>query len=463
VVWSGVSRGRGKVLPPAERTDSPIASASTPQGTDSVTLRAMARAAVSAIGATALLTTLLATIRTATAAPPEAASEVAGEIEGDPHGVVAELPSAVGPHVVWAGDRLFRHSILFDGDTGAAFGMVDITWTLGGITPHTSHRRGEVYVIEPVYTRGHRGTRTDYITIYDAKTLAYTAEIPLPTHAAETGSGVGLSALLDDERFLVILDQVPATSVTVVDLERRRFAGEIETAGCSLVYPVGPRRFGMLCSDGAALLVELDDQGHAARKVRSDKFFDTVADPLSEKGVRDGERWLFASYEGYLHEVDFSGQAPRAVARWSLLDDSERKATWRVGGTQHLALHRSTRRLYSLMHQGGPGTHKDAGSEIWVYDIDRRERIGTIDVPSLMPAFIRPVIGVEAGSFTDRLLHLVLPNLGAHSLAVTQDDHPLLFLRHGEIGAIGVVDALTGEHLRDIEEAGIGGGMMTVP
>jgi methylamine dehydrogenase heavy chain len=425
--------------------------------------RAAVSAAVLATLLATVLATLLATVQPTSAAPSATVPETSGGIEGDPHGVVAELPSDVGPHVVWAGDRLFRHSILFDGDSGNALGMVDITWTLGGITPHTSHRRGEVYVIEPVYSRGHRGTRTDYVTIYDAKTLTYVAEIPLPTHAAETGSGIGMSALLDDERFLVILDQLPATSVTVVDLERRRFASDVETAGCSLVYPVGARRFAMLCSDGVVLMVELDDDGRVQRKVRSQKFFDTVADPLSEKGVRDGNRWLFASYEGYLHEVAFSGPVPRAVASWSLLDDSERKASWRVGGTQHLALHRATRRLYSLVHKGGPGTHKDAGTEIWVYDVDRRARIGTIDPPSLMPAFIEPVIGVEAGSFTDRMLHWVLPNLGVHSLAVTQDDHPLLFLRHGEIGAIGVVDALTGEHLRDITEAGIGGGMMTVP
>jgi len=387
---------------------------------------------------------------------------VGSGVEPDPHGISATVGKDLGPHTVWVGDRLFRHSILFDGDTRNALGMLDTTWSLAGVTPHTSLERGEFYVIEPIYARGMRGPRTDVVSVYDARTLEFSAEIVLPTLREEAGHGVALSALLDDERFLVIVNMIPAASVTIVDLEKRRFVTEIETAGCTQVYPVGARRFGMLCGDGTAVAVDLGDRGELVGMKRTKKFFDAVSAPVSTKGARDRTRWLFASFDGYLQEIDFAPSKPEAVARWSLLTDAERDAGWTTGGKQHLAVHAATRRLYALVHQGGPGSHKDAGSEIWTYDLDTRERLGSIAVPSLLPAFLRPVIGLEAGSWSQRLLGFLLPNLGAHSIVVTQDDDPLMFVRHDEIGAIGVVDLGSEEHIGDIEESGISGGLMTV-
>jgi methylamine dehydrogenase heavy chain len=389
--------------------------------------------------------------------------DVGANVDPDPHGISATLAEELGPHTVWIGDRLFRHSILFDGDTGNALGMLDTTWSLGGVTPHTSHGRGEFYVIEPIYGRGMRGPRTDYITIYDSETMELTGEIVLPTIREEAGHGVAQSALLDDERFLVILNTLSAASVTVVDMETRRFVTEIESAGCSMVYPVSAHRFGMLCGDGSALAVDIGDRGQLIGLKRTKKFFDSVNAPVSGKGARDGARWLFSSFDGHLHEVDFEPSKPEAVAHWSLLTDAEREAGWTTGGKQHLAVHQSNRRLYSLVHKGGPGSHKDAGTEIWTYDLDTRERVGKFEIPSLLPAFLRPVIGIEVGTWSDRLLSVLLPNLGAHSIVVTQDEKPLMFVRHEEVGAVGVVDAITGEHIADIEESGITGGLMTVP
>jgi hypothetical protein len=48
-------------------------------------------------------------------------------------------------------------------------------------------------------------------------------------------------------------------------------------------------------------------------------------------------------------------------------------------------------------------------------------------------------------------------------VAVTQDANPLLFVRHADLGAVGVLDALSGEHLRDIEETGLSGATLVVP
>ena len=57
----------------------------------------------------------------------------------------------------------------------------------------------------------------------------------------------------------------------------------------------------------------------------------------------------------------------------------------------------------------------------------------------------------------DWLMRQALPNPGVHSVAVTQDATPLLFVRHDEVGAVGVLDAVVGRVVRDIDEAGISG------
>ena len=387
------------------------------------------------------------------------------DIEPEATGSIAALPEGSRAHWVWVSDRLFRHSQLFDGDSGRVLGTLDFSWSLGGRLPHTAPNRNELYIVESVYARGHRGQRSDYVTIYDADKLTVNGEVEIPPRAAETSSGVALTALLDDARFLVVYNQTPG-SVSVVDVEARRFVGEIDAAGCACVYPTGPDSFGMLCGDGTALKVELDADGKLRRTNRSEKIFDVVADPLTEKGVRISGRWLFASFEGQLYDIDFAGLTPALRDKWSLFTDAERADGWRIGGQQHLALHRASGRLYSIVHKGGPGSHKDPGNDIWVYDIQSRGLIETIHAPSLVMPFIRPLLGIERGSGWYGVLNYassIFGSPGVHSIAVTQDDEPLLFVRNAELGALAVLDARSGDHLRDIEEVGISGATMEVP
>ncbi len=384
------------------------------------------------------------------------------DVPADDVGRSLTLPEASG-HWVWLNEPIFRHAKLFDGDSGALLGIIDQLGSLTGRHPLISRERGETYVMETFYSRGNRGKRRDFITIYDSKTLKITGEVEIPPRTSDVGHGLGLGALLDGDRFLVVFNQEPANSVSVVDIAARRFVSEIATAGCALVYPVGPRKFGMLCGDGTALLVELDETGNKKRLSESEPFFDVVKDPLTEKGVRDGDHWLFASFEGYLHEIDFSGQRPVAKKPWSLFTLDQRLESWRIGGLQHLALHRPTGRLFSVVHQGGSGTHKDAGTEIWVYDVEKRERVQVIESPPLLGIFMRRMAGIDPKSWTGWLLETLLPNRGVHSVVVTPDDKPLLFVRHRETGAAGVYDALTGKLLRYLEETGLGGGLMVVP
>ncbi len=147
---------------------------------------------------------------------------------------------------------------------------------------------------------------------------------------------------------------------------------------------------------------------------------------------------------------------------WSLFSDAERGDRWRVGGLQHLALHGASQRLYSLVHRGERGSHKQAGPEIWVYDVDKRERVDRFALPSFMAAYAAPQFGIARNGLLHRLLQRWIPSEGAHSLAVTQDDAPLLFVRNAEVGVVAVLDAHSGEHLRNLDDAGVAGPTMGV-
>lgn len=389
----------------------------------------------------------------------------ASDLVPDPLGVIRLLPDGPRDHWVWVSDRLFRHNLLFDGDSGRVLGTLDVASSLGGRIPLTSATLHEFYVVESVYTRGHRGERHDFVTIYDAATLAAKGEIEIPPLAAETGAGVALTAILDGGDVLLVYNQNPS-SVSVADVVGRRLAGTVDVAGCAGVYPTGARSFASLCGDGTVIQVFLDDAGKQQSMHRSEVFFDALEDPVTEKGVRRGQHWLFASFNGRLHEVDFSGAEPQAGEAWSLFSEGERSSGWRVGGVQHLALHARSGRLYSFVHRGGPGSHKDPGEEIWVYDLASKSRVQTIPVPNLLPAFVRPLLGIERESLWFRALEGVLswlPGPGAHSMAVTQDAEPLLFVRNADIGALGVIDAMSGTRLREIEEAGLSGANLGVP
>jgi methylamine dehydrogenase heavy chain len=404
------------------------------------------------VGAVSLCAFLLALM-------PPAGAQLSPERVGE----VVRLPETAGDHWVWVPDRLFRHSILLDGDSGRMLGAIDSGAQITPKMPLWSRARSEIYNVDTIYSRGHRGERKDFVVIYDSRTLNVKGEIEIPPRTADTGTGIALVGILDGDRFIVVLNQSPGSSVSVVDVEKRRMVAEIQAAGCAAVFPAGPTRFGMLCGDGTAITVHLKENGELDRITRSKPFFDVVADPIAEKGIRDGSTWWFPSFEGLLYEVDFGDDAPGPKPPWSLFTEEEREDGRRVGGAQHLAYHQRTTRLYSIVHEGDPGSHKDPGSEIWVYDLRARKKINVFNAPNLIAAFLGPQAGFDSKGTLGKLLNFLLPNDGVHSIAVTQDDEPLLFMRHADLGAVGVIDALSGEHLRDIEETGLSGALLVVP
>jgi methylamine dehydrogenase heavy chain len=387
----------------------------------------------------------------------------------DDVGRVLTLPAEPQPHWFWLSDVLLHRTALFDADTGAMLGTI----TSGGpgagfvISPLFAADHGEVYLAETYYSRGVRGERTDVVTVYDGSTLQPLAEIGIPPHRAEYFPGNAANALSDDGRFMAVFNLTPVTSLSIVDVKARAFVREVPTPGCSLVFAAGPRRFFMLCANGAALTVTLDEGGGEPRVERTEPFFDPQKDPVTEKAVRRGDEWLFVSFAGMIHPVDVSGDRLSFGEPWSLVDDADRAASWRIGGAQHLAVHTASGRLYALMHQGPPDTHKEAGTEVWVYDLSRRRRVKRFPLANPLAGFIEEQSGLDARGFTGRvaawILERALPNTGVQRILVTQDEEPVLVASAEMPPEVTVYDARTGGVLRMVSEPGIAGSLLFAP
>ena len=378
-------------------------------------------------------------------------------------GNVVTLPGTPGPHWFWLSDILLHRTALFDADSGEQLGAISSGSAGVGfvIAPLFSPDHREIYLAETYYARGVRGERTDVVTVYDATSFRVLAEVGIPPHRAEYFPGNGANALSDDGRFMAVFNLTPATSLSIVDVRARRFTAEIATPGCALAYGAGPRRFLMLCANGAALTVSVDDEGHEAHLERSEPFFDPQKDPITEKGVRRGTEWLFPSFEGVVHSVDVGAEALRFGETWSLVDAEDRRATWRIGGGQHLAVHGASGRLYALMHRGGPDTHKEPGTEVWVYDLATRRRVLRIPVLNPLVSFIAQQTG--RGEWGRWLLAKVLPNPGVERILVTQDEHPVLVASASIPPTVTIHDAMTGAVVREVSEPGLAGSLLFAP
>jgi methylamine dehydrogenase heavy chain len=265
-------------------------------------------------------------------------------------------------------------------------------------------KRPEIYVADTVWSRGARGTRTDFITIYDKQTFEPTGEIVLPgTKRALITAMEGLIAFTDEQRMALVFNFTPASSVTVVDLVKRKPLGEIEIPGCSLVYPSGARGFVTLCSSGTLLSIRLDANGAVAGRSESKAFNPLDTDPLfTASAALSGVRY-FPSLHGRLQPIDMKGDDVKVLPDWPLGPAADAAGHWRPSGWQLIASDEQ-KLLYIVMQvDAHEGTHKDAGNEVWVFNPATKARVKRLRL-------------VRRGS----------------SIAVTHDADPLLLVQAGE-------------------------------
>lgn len=393
------------------------------------------------------LRSLLCSLSFAVLALPVAAQFVPEQVH------VETLDEHQGQHWFWiwgnnAPNMVDGRAYLF-ADNGRNLGQVSTgIWSNGLVL---SHKRDEFYSAEIYFSRGVRGTRSDVVTVYDARTLSPKREIPIPPKRMTALISTGLSVLSDDERFLLVLNFTPAQSISIVDLEHDRFVGEVATPGCASIYPSGPRDFYSICGNGGFLHLRLGDNGQVVLKERTAPAFDPVKDTLLTTASRQGDTWYFVSQNNDAYGIRMTPQGLEAAQHWALLSDDERADGWGIAGNHGTALHERSGRLFVLMHKDKPENYQHPGTEVWVFDTRTQKRLARIKLNEQSTA-----IGVGQGE-QPRLYSLdwivPMPSLFTAWIYLTEGEQALMPLaRQG----INLYDADSGKHLRSIDDLPLG-------
>jgi methylamine dehydrogenase heavy chain len=327
------------------------------------------------------------------------------------------------PHVVYVLDPALATSIYaVDGDEADMAGLIS-----AGQLPNmvVSADRSRLAVVETFWSRGSRGERVDVVTAYDTASLSPLGEVVLPEGRILTVTKKWDAAETPDGRYVLSYNMTPAPSVSIVDIRAMKHVGEIETPNCGLVFPSAPARFSMLCADGSMLTASFDEEGNAVTS-QSQVFFDAEQDPVFEHPAFDRRkaRLHLISYDGTAYPVDLKDETPVFGKPWSLLNEDDKAKKWRPGGWQPVAVHPKSNRLFVMMHQGDRWTHKQAGTEVWVFNLESRKRIKRIRLEE-----------------------------AAMALAVSIDDEPQLYTLSEE-GSLDIWDARTYEHEDSVEDLG---------
>lgn len=385
----------------------------------------MAAGRISALllGAWLVGTTAVALAQQAQPIPPQMPPAAAQPTQEDHPTLVLPEPS---PRWVYVLEPVFPYLVvskvwIFDGDDLSVKGMVNGGYTANAVLAHDKSR---FWLAETYWSRGSRGVRTDVVTAFDTKTLDPLGEVVLPKGRFLVVPKKHNATLTSDGRYLLSFNMDPAFSLSVVDVKEMKYLGELDTQGCSLAFPTGNTSVASLCPDGRFLHLTFDAAGRVTKTELGEPFFDSEKDPVFEHAAihRPSKQGYFISYDGWVYPVQLDGM-PKVGARWKLQGPDDEG--WRPGGWQLAAFHAGSGRLFVLMHEGGPWTHKQAGEEVWVFDVKTKQRVAR-----------------------HKLAH------HSHSMTVSQDEKPLLFAIT-ETAMLQVLDATTGEEKGHREGVGI--------
>ncbi len=307
------------------------------------------------------------------------------EFTPEPVGGVETLPAKYPDHWVMVHDFSFFH--MFEGEVLVVDPLADSLgqqykgmMTASFIGAYQRNRStNEHYVIETFYSRGGRGgERTDVVTIYDPATLAVSAEVVIPAKRITGMPKRIATGLIGDQRFLGVYNFTPGQSVSIVDLKNREFVAEVSTAGCGFVIPNGKRSFTSICANGSFLTSHLNADGSLKDTSKSEAVFDANEDPIFEgAAVADGIAH-FPTFSGQVLPVDLRKDEIKVLDKWWLTGEDERN--WRPGGMIPSMVDAAGDGYFLMNPEGGEGTHKDGGMEVWRYDLAKGKRRGRIEL-----------------------------------------------------------------------------------
>lgn len=360
---------------------------------------------------------------------PQALADTANPTEPEESDVAAITPPKPGWIFVNRG-FVFPGTAIYDTGSGKMMGLVQ-TALLADMAIDPAGKF--YYVAETIWSKGNRGTRQDMVTVYDSTNLKLQAEIPIPGRLLIGGRKQDF-ILSDDGKLGFVYNFSPASSVSVVDLEKRKFLRAIELPGCASLIPNPGAGFSALCADGSLATVTAGAAKPAI--THSAPFFSATDDPIFDNLIYDKtkQQALFLSYTGKIYTAKMAA-APTVSEPFSIQvaaglragDTKPLDVNWYPGGGQPMALHRASGHLFVLMHPGEYWTHKAGGTEIWDVDLAAKKVVKRVPI-------------------TDP----------ATTIEVTQEAAPKLMYSGGEGGTVHVVDVKTWDETLKLDRAGSG-------
>lgn len=232
----------------------------------------------------------------------------------------------------------------------------------------------KAYVLSDYMKRYTYGPVESVMQIFEIKTLSPVTEIIVPNKAAKAIGMTQLIELSADEKLLFVQNATPATSVTVIDLQKNAVVSEIPTPGCyGIVAAQKGQKFSTWCGSGQFKTYVLNGADYTSET--SETIFDPQTDALYVHAQRRGNgELIFTSFNGNLYLVDDSG---KTVVKKKIIPVSKGiEGKWAPGGYAVSAYNKANDVVFILMHsEAYEGSHKDGSEEIWAYSLSKNQLV----------------------------------------------------------------------------------------
>lgn len=354
--------------------------------------------------------------------------------EYEDESVILDTKVKSNPHRVYVTDAanigVLNQIYVVDGDSAEVLGMVPSGWI-----PHPLIANDGSFVgsVSSYWSRAVRGTRTDTVEIFDPTSLEPIKEIALPGQGRflSVFATPWLHSLSPDKKRVFYSQFSPSPAVYSVDMEAGKVSDPIDIPDCYHIFPTSSENFYMHCREGTLLHVKLGEKPSQSQTKPFHGEDDYVINSPYYSSVSGKLVW--PTYTGRIFQAQLTGDDATFQDPIEGFTDAEKAEGWKLGGTQMVAYHRGTDRVFLLADKKPDWSHKTPSGHVFVIDGKTGKRLAQYD-----------------------LGHKV------NSITVSQDAEPKLFAVSAGDATLYIFDALTGKQTGETAKLGTGPLALTV-
>jgi len=270
-----------------------------------------------------------------------------------PYVFVNQMDTASTIHVYSAQDMRVTGSF-----SGGSWGMFALS------------KDGETgYIASGFYSRIAYGDVENVLQVFDVATNRPIKEVILPAKITQYTPSAAQLQLSADEKYVYIQNATPATSITVVDLEKGEVIQEVPAPGCYGIYPsLEGHAFSTICSDGSFKTFTLSADGTDFESRKSEKIFDVDADPIYLAFDRAEGDLLFISYHANVYRLSDKDGIIEKLSVTPIAEGVD--GNWGTAGYEVVSYNEANGILFVPMAADHyDGSHYHGADEIWAYDL----------------------------------------------------------------------------------------------